>query len=81
MSKCVFPKKPPAMKPQSDYSPSLQGLTKGNGKQPYKVLKMSLERNIMFGFVCVFIWFSAYLFVCLFVCLLGFLSVLINREI
>ena len=47
MSKCVFPKKSPAMKPQSDYSPS-QSLTKGNGKQPYKVLKMSLERNVMF---------------------------------
>lgn len=47
MSKCVFPKKTPAMKPQSDYSPSQQNLTKGNGKQPYKVLKMPLERNVM----------------------------------
>lgn len=48
MSKCVFPKKPPAMKPQSEYSPSQQSVTKGNGKQPYKVLKMSLERNVIF---------------------------------
>lgn len=36
MSKYVFPKKPPTMKPPSDYSP--QSLIKGNGKQPYKVL-------------------------------------------
>jgi len=44
MSKCVFPKKPTGIKPPSDYSPS-QSLTKGNGKQPYKVLKVSLQGN------------------------------------
>lgn len=42
MSKYVFPKKPPTMKSSSDYSPSQQSLAKGNGKQSYKVMMMSL---------------------------------------